>query len=318
VDYSRVDERTGKPKQNSPRRALKKRETITDPFTKKQVVIQNIIGVKFENDERGNPKEVPDIERPNFPRTGALTLNFNHQGTYAFFERHPRNRDNPFRDKSKTPVFYRVNPKKRAIEEMEKHYLLSDAMEWVKNADFNELKSIWHNLDPTSQKNIGTSEFEILRRDMFRFAQTHPELLLKASNNKSAKFRMQIMDAEYFNIITFFDTDEMGINNQRQWVFVGKSDDIICNLELTENKYDGLIAFFEKKEVDGKGELVIKNGKQIRSKESVNAYTRLVDELKKILNPGAIKVTPKPQPIEAEVGSDEKGNPMKVKIAAVE
>jgi len=313
VDYSRIDEKTGKPKQNSPRRALKKQETITDPFDKKQKIIQNIVGTKFDTDEKGNQRAVAEVERVNFPRTGALTLNFNHQGTYAFLERHPRNRDNPFRDKSKIPVFYRVNNKKRAVEEIEKHYLLSDAMEWVKKADINELKSIYENLDPTSKEKIGTSELEIMRRDMFRLAQSSPMILLKASNNKMSKWRIQIMDAEYFQIISFFDIDEMGVNNKRQWVFTGKKDEVICELEISQNRYDGLIEYFDKKDAKGK-----------RDEKSVNSYKRLTEELKKILQPRGVPVAVKASPLQVEVldnkgqvVTDDSGKPVTAKIDLV-
>lgn len=295
VDLSRVDERSGKPKNCAPRRSMLSKATITDPFTKRRVIIQNITGTEFKNGPDDLPREVPKIERVNFPRTGALTLTHDHPGTYCFLERHPRNRDNPFRDKSKLPIFYRVNAKRKAITEMENIYLKSDALDWVKKADITELRAIYTKLDPTSQGMIGTEPFEVLRRDMFSFADRFPQLLLKASGNKEAKMKIQIMDAEHFNIISFFDIDEMGVNKDRIWTFTGGMGKI-CTIEINENKYDALAAFFVKKGDEGK-----------------NAYRTMIASLTKILGGPAAPVT-KAKPIVVETGSDKEGNPLKVKI----
>lgn len=295
-DLSHIDEASGKPKNCAPRRSMLPKATITDPFTKRRVIIQNITGTEIKMGPDDLPREVPKIERLNFPRTGALTVTYEHPGTYSFLERHPRNRDNPFRDKSKLPLFYRVNAKRKAITEMENIYLKSDALEWVKKADLTELKAIYQKLDPTSQGMIGTSEFEVMRRDMFSFADRFPPLLLKASNNKEAKMKIQIMDAEFFNIIAFFDIDEMGVNRNRVWMFTGGMG-TICEIEINENKYDALAAYFVKKD----------------NAEGKAAYRTMIETLKKILGVPA-GVTEKPKAIIVETGSDKLGNAMKVKV----
>lgn len=266
VDHSRVDER-GRPQKCQPRRSMVGSIMIQDPINRKRVKILNVVGIKHEETSDGTQREVPVVQRVVFPHTGVLSLTEEHNGTYQFMERHPHNRDNPFRDKNAKAKFYRVDAKKSAIRENENNYILSDALQHIKNADLTELKAIYEKLDETSQRKVNMSgPFEQIKRDMFELTKEHPVVVMRASNNKDAKRRIQIMDAEYFNIITFLE-DEEDDKEPRRWVFTSGSQEI-CTVDLTKNKIDGLAEFFVSSGEDGKA-----------------AYRKMTEGLKKILAP---------------------------------
>ncbi len=265
TDPSRVDENTGKPKQCQPRWAGRKKETIYDPFQKKSVVIMNITGIKHEEIPGQGLREIPIAERPIFPHTGMLTLGAEHQGTYAFLERHPRNRDNPFRDKNQVPKFYRVNAKKQAIKDMENSFILLDALNHVRDADQTELRTIYDSLDANLKRDVNSNSAEALKRDIFKLAQKHPIQVMQASSNKPARMKIQIMDAEHFNIITFLE-DEEDDKMPRRWVFTGTREDI-CQLDITKHKIDGLLEYF------------------LSDDEAIKKYQMIVKSLKKVLQP---------------------------------
>lgn len=268
LDYSRVDERTGKPHTSQPRRSMVGSVTILDPFTKKRIKIMNVTEIKHEELPGGvGLREIPVVARVLFPHTGTLTLGPEHQGTYEFLERHPHNRDNPFRDRNAKPKFYRVDAKKKAIREMEDNFILTDAIVHVRGADLAELKAIYSKLDPTAQREINPSSFETLKGDLFNYAKAHPVDVMRASNNKAAKMRIQIMDAEFYQIITFFEDREQD-EMPRRWVFT-EGDQEITTLDITQNKIEGLAEFF------------------LSSPEGKKAYQNMTAGLKKILTPGA-------------------------------
>lgn len=271
VDISRVDDKTGKPGNCQPRRSMLRQIEITDPYNNfQQITIQNVISRKPVELPGGEQIMKPITARVNFPFGGVLTLTANHNGTYAFLERHPRNRDNPFRDRSKTPVFYRINSKKKAISDMENEYILIDALSHIKGADEVELRAIYTKLDETSRKAITTTlGFEVLKRDIFALAKKFPVLVMKASSNKVAKMKIQIMDAEYFNNIQFLE-DEEDVKVPRRWVMVNEEKKQICTVDLMTNKYDGLMDFF------------------LSGSEGNQAYLEMVAVLKKVTSPKSL------------------------------
>lgn len=267
VDLSRIDEATNKPKNCSPRRSMLGKTTIVDINTKKRITIMNVVGIEHAEQPDHSLREIPKIARIVFPRTGVLTLGPENQGTYMFLERHPFNRDNPFRNKNDRPKFYRINAKKRAIEEMQNDYIMADAMVHVRDANESELKAILMAMDSTAKKEINPESFETLKRDLFRYVKKHPVDVMKASSNKLAKMKIQIMDAEHFNLIAFLENEEDD-KMPRRWINVSTDTDI-CTLDITQNKIDGLLDYIQESGEDG-----------------VDVYQKVIlNGLKKILKP---------------------------------
>lgn len=266
VDRSRVDEETGQPKQAQPRYSLYGAGiNIFDRFTGKRHILQNVTGIKYETMPDRTQREVPEITRVHFERNGTKSVNYTQEGTYIFMERHPRNRDNPFRDKTKKPIFYRVSNNKVVNADNERFMIMADTMDHIKNADLAELKAIYEALDPTAKRSVNANNFDILKRDLYQMAQKDPIAIMRCSSNKEVKMKIQLMDAEFYNIITFLENSEEAGSN-RAWIYAdGKK---ICNIDIATNKVEGLIQFFENKKEEGVAE-----------------YRKILAQLKKITAP---------------------------------
>lgn len=286
VDRARVDEGTGKPRNNQPRLNMKGEVMMIDPFTKKRIKLKNIIG--YNTIERGGQLvEDPIVKRVQFDHNSVLSIGPDDQGTYLFMERYPTNRDNPYRDKSKKPKFYRLNEKKKAIQDMEHNYILADALMHVSQADKVELALIWKNLDPTSKKDINPEgTYEQFKRDTFELAKKKPDVVMKASSNKVMKAKLQIMDAAYYNIIQFLDADEEN-TGIRRWIFVDPEEDI-CEVAVTDNKFDGLLNYMFSLNIEEKKMKAEERDEQ--RKIGITAYQKMAEKLKKIFNPEKVAV----------------------------
>ena len=287
-DLSRVDDKTGKPRDNQPRRSMKGEIVIMDPFTRKKIRLRNIVSSVLV--ERGGIQvEEPKIARVLFGHNSVITIGPDDPGTYEFMERHPGNRDNPYRDKlsGKKPIFYRLNAKKKAIQDMEHNYILTDALNHVLASDKAELVAIWQKLDPTSQKLINPEAgLESIKRDTFALAKEKPAIVMKASNNREAKAKLQIMDAEYYNVIMFMENEE-DVKIPRRWMFVDGEEDI-CEVAITDNKIDGLMKFMFSIGLDDQ-KMKEEERDKIR-KLGMNAYQKMADRMKKIFNPKNLPV----------------------------
>lgn len=244
-DRARVEEKTGKFQKNNPRRSLIGTRKIYDPIAKKQVTIQNVVSERLETMPDRTQKPVPVVERVKIPTGGIISVTYDQIGTYQFMERHPDNRDNPFRDKSKAPTFYRVNPIKAAIKQIEKDYVLTDALVHVREADEIELKSIYEGLDKSSKMKVDTTSFQTLKKGIFELAKTDPIMIMRKSKNVDVKIKIQIMEAEHLNVIIFEDGDS-DVKSDRGWYWLDDKMTKIVDVDLTENKFDALVAHFNK------------------------------------------------------------------------
>lgn len=246
-DISRTDQK-GNALLSSPGRKMYHSIKVWDPVQKKYVTIRNIKSYKTVSTENGE-KEVPELDRLTFPKGGTLTVTPDEIDKLAFLERHNGNRDNPFRAKDKTAIFYRVNPKRMAIRDMENKLVLLDTLNYVSKADSTKLKVIFENLDKTARSSINASSFETLKRDIFEYALKNPILAMKAADSKDStangvKLKIQIMEAEHFNVIKFDEGDD-ALGAERTWFFIDEKMTHICDVELEVHKIDGLIEHFK-------------------------------------------------------------------------
>lgn len=267
-DLSRLDQKD-KPLNSSPGRKMSGTTTIYDPVTKKKIKIRNIESYRTIVTEFGE-KEVPVVKRFHFPKGGQVSVIAEQRETYAWLERHDGNRDNPFRDRSKPVLFYRVNNAKQAIKDMENNLVLMDALEYVNKADFIKLKMIYENMDKSAKQRCNPGSFETLKRDIFNYTKEYPILVMKCIDSKvddtanTVKLKIQMMEAEHFNIIKFDDGDNGVV--ERGWYFIDAKMSQICEVELAVHKIDGLIEHFKTEE-----------GK-------VN-YKKVMERLKQVLTP---------------------------------
>lgn len=232
------------------------------------MLIRNITGYTNVELENGQDQRKPTFARFIFGKGGLATVGADQYETYAWLERHNGNRDNPFREKGKPAIFYRVNAIKRANLELENDYILVDALNYVREADLIKIKAMYEGLkqlSPASIRDIDASNPATLKKGIFDYAKQNPILAMKASENKEVKFKIAIMEAEHFNVIMFDEGNE-DAKQGRQWRFVDRDMTKICDVELAEHKIDGL-------------------AKHFRTKEGYKDYTRMANELKRILSP---------------------------------
>lgn len=264
-DISRKDD-NGNIIPGKPGRKMHHTVKINDPVTRKQYNIRNIVGYTVETLPGGAERDKPKLERFLFKKGGATMIGPDQQETYAWLERHNGNRDNPFRDKNRPAVFYRVNPKKSAIKDMENNDILLDALNYVRDASITTLKAMYEKLSKAAKMNIDASSAETLKRGIFEYTKNNPILAMKAGDDKATRLKIQLMEAEYFNIIMFDEGDDE-IGAKRQWRMVDKKMTPICEVDLAIPKLDGLIEYLQS------------------SEETIGIYKGILNTLNTVLNP---------------------------------
>lgn len=265
-DITRMEESSGKKMKHQQVYSFVGRKTIYDPFNKRKVVIQNITGWKPEKLPSGEIKDNPIVSRVLFPRTGEIILSSRDNEQYAFMERMNENESNEFRDSKLMPkgMFYRVDVKKQTLKELERDYLVVDALIWLRDANEIEIQTIYRALDAETKKNINADAgFETIKRGLFELSHKNPILVLKASTNKAAKIKVQCMEAEKFHVIAF---DEGTATTPRRWVYISGTPETICEMEPGTHKIDGLVKFFT------------------TDKQGKDWYVKMVEGLKNVLD----------------------------------
>lgn len=268
-DITRTEESSGKKMKHQQVYAFVGRKRIYDPFQKKKVLIQNVTSFKPEKLPDGQIKEVPIVGRVTFPSSGELIVTDRDNDLYAYLERMDENASNEYRDAKKfpKPVFYRVDVKKQVMRELEKDYIMVDALNWVRDANEVELKTIYKALDDGSRKDINADSMEQMKKGIFNLAKNNPILVLKSSTNRTAKLKVQCMEAETYRVIAFSEE-----NGQRSWVWVSGEPIVICTVEPGIHKIDALVKFFSSTEKNKDGELIGKAW-----------YTKVIEGLKNVL-----------------------------------
>lgn len=265
IDLSRKDS-NDRPLPVNPSRSLHHTCKIIDPLSKQKVLIRNITGYQLVTLPDGQEQRKPVVERFKFGKGGIVTVTSDQFETYAWLERHNGNRDNPFRDRTKPAVFYRINAIKKANLALENDYILVDALNWIRNADLVKMKSMYASLKeyaPGTIRDIDPSSPATLKKGLFDYTKQNPVIAMKASDDKEVKFKIAVMEAEHFNIVIFEEGNEIDI--PRQWRFMDSKMTKICDVDVGEHKIDGLIKHF-------------------KSKNGQADYVRMANELKRILS----------------------------------
>lgn len=261
TDVTRTEESSGQKLKHQQVYSFVGRKRIYDPFNKKRVMIENVSSFKHIKLPDGQTKEEAIVARLLFDRTGEIVLTERDNEKYAFMERMDENESNEFRDPKVTAKFYRVDPKKQAMKELENDYVKVDALVWVRDAKETELRTIYNALDKETRKDINADDLEQLKKGIFKLAEKSPILVLKASTNKVAKVKVQCMDAERYRVITF---DEGDAGAGRRWVSIAGKPETICVVEPGVHKIDGLVSFF------------------LKDQEGKDWYTKIIGSLKAV------------------------------------
>ena len=254
-----VTDEKGNPINNNPAKSLAKQTLVRDIETGMKVMIGNVTSIKYRKDKDGNDVPVEVTSPPKFVR-GNMRVTQDDFATMQYMERHDGNQDNPFRDKKKMPVYYRVNPKKKAMEETHQLSMLGEAIMWVSACDLMEIKAINSKL-PDGMKLNMNNDFEIIKMELLKKTKDNPIEVMKASSNRAALIKVHIMEAENFNIIMW---DE----ESRNWFYNDAEQETITTIEIGTDRVNGMVDYF-------------------RTEEGKKLYMRMAGKLKKFLNMGS-------------------------------
>lgn len=260
----------GKPRKRTPGYMISGKKKIYDPVAGKTVVIENV-AIERTMDTHLGPvtkrRPEPIMFTSDKP---AITVRHDKPETYAFMERLDENLDNPFRNPKVRPVFYKVDPRKKALKENEVREFRLEAMQWVyKEASYTDLRACaekvgkWRpdvQIKYDYKDNEASLGMEMLKRELGALAEEDPQTVIKGSTKQEAIIKMQIKDCVRFFLIIF---DE----KERIWYHNEKNLSKICAVEPLKNIEEGLINFF------------------VSDKDGSKHYAKMVESLKIFLTP---------------------------------
>lgn len=258
---TRVSE-SGEPLYDKPIRDLAPKVLVRDIETGSKVMIGNVVGYEVKNLENGQTINRPRFKGVRFVNQEVL-VDATKNELYQYMERHNANESNPFRDRTKPAVYYRVDPKKKALKEYHTISMKGEAITWISAADHIELKSINDGL-PKEMKVDMNKSWDEIKTEMLRLADKDPVTVMKYSRNRPLIVRLTIMECENYGIL-------MWEEDRREWFFNDSETTTIANVQVGSDRYVALAEFLlSTKEENGRKIL-----KQIQTK------------LKKFLNQGS-------------------------------
>lgn len=163
---------------------------IDDPVTKKKV-----------------PQSIPKIGTPELIQGQAVVSIYGAYGRYAWWELHPQNASNKWRNKSMSPIFERIDTKYESPHVANiKQDLKVDATKYVLDMKPNELMNLAAALtNPTVNTNVNPEELKLALR--MRAWDRPDEILYTAPNNQGAS-KVAIIHALDLGILTFVPEHE--------------------------------------------------------------------------------------------------------------
>jgi hypothetical protein len=235
-DGSRIDLDTKKPIPTVPATyVIAGRERVLNVDTGAYVYIQNENGVQTKVNEKGEPYDVPTVE-PIRIFNGILNLTHRDNAKFIFMSMSNKNANNPYRDKNKGAVFYRLD-QKRKQDNTAKQYLFDNKMEAfniIKKADIEELKAICMTLPKNFNLSIHDT-IPVIKTNLMTIADRQPDLVILANTkNHAAKLQVELQKALNFGVVEFEDSvwSVVGVN--------GKND-VICKVEAGEDMFEGIV-----------------------------------------------------------------------------
>jgi hypothetical protein len=225
--------------------------SIYDPGDSGNKTIENITSYTRVQTEDGRSFQKPRIERIKFGKKNEITLTSAENNQYAYMERHPANRDNPYKPSGQKALFYRVQQAKTKKWLMDSDLLMLDAMSFVRDANTEELAPV-----AEAFKLEQGAVLQDWKADLLKAAKKDPEKILRASANAYLKHKVLLRDAIEFKFIFFDAKDRVW-----RWQITGehvKRGDVLCKVEADQEAFERLIdhiqsdkkGFADKREID--------------------------------------------------------------------
>ena len=214
-------------------------DVVYDVEKKTNLQIGNVVA---ENPRMDNGKTIYEpVLKPIWITDGRLELNHTQNDTYMYLMRVNENISNKFRDPKKRATFRLVDEVAEKNQRIAYDILEDDAILLVVNSSMEDLLAIAQALPKVFQAKVSMNgAVDEVRHDLRNIIRRgNPEVILKASTNQAAKVKVQIVEAEKWNIIS---------QKGRDWVDF--DDKKIISVETGKTMLDGLVEFFKSK--DGK------------------------------------------------------------------
>lgn len=195
-------------------------ETVysADPISKKQVA-----------------HAIPKVGSPFFGEGGQVVVNiYKNYGQYAWWELHPRNLSNKYRDQTKPPIFERVDTKFEGPHVQHiKLDLQRDADGYVLGLKPDELIALGARLaNPTVDVTRAPQELRLALRMR---AKANPEEILYTNPNHSASIKIACIHALDFGVLQYVPEHEA--------YYMEGSEDPIFRVPVGSNPFEALVEF---------------------------------------------------------------------------
>lgn len=223
---------------------------IFDRFAKESVLLLNVMGSRPIKLPDGKTLMDPIVVMVKWDSTGDKLITEENFEEYCFLMRSNQNMSNPFRNQTHKASFFLVDKERDIKLEQADYDLETEAAYYCRHCDELEIKVIAKKL------NIKAAPERVRLEILDRIKQGGAKAIMIASNEGNIKKRIQITDAEKYNIILFTDIDG-------KWFFTDNLNEPICDVEINKDRIEGLIEFFGTKEGFGKYGLLAKKVKTL-------------------------------------------------------
>lgn len=254
-DETRTDQ-FGNQIETKPSRSISERCRINDPGDPEisQKILEHVTGKRPVKNPDGTTRYDNIVEKVFF-KEGIVTCTKNNNHTYQYLMLRPDNGDNPFRPKGKVKVvFERIDHSKKVKAELRDKDTLYGAIDLIKYADKDDIRQLARNLPDGFKINMD-NPIDTMKLDLINIAEKSPRTIISASKKAPIKIKLQMKDAESYQLISFNEVT-------RAWIDTENNE--ICNIEPGIDRYDGLVDFLNDNPENKKiYQAIIKELKQI-------------------------------------------------------
>jgi hypothetical protein len=177
---------------------------------------------------------------------GVLTVTHEDNDLFVFLMRSKKNESNVWRPKKGAKVVFRLRDAKRKakddLQETEMQWL---AEKMVREAEWSDRFAIAAKLkkSPDSRLHVTADEkdHDGTLLQLIRLAKAYPKFVLNASNDKLARIRVQMQDAQEYGIIIYNPEN-------RDWMASVKRGQQVINMTTVpadQSKFDALLDHFK-------------------------------------------------------------------------
>lgn len=186
--------------------------------------------------KRNIPQAVPKIGSPGFGESGQKVVNiYNEYGRYAWWELHPRNGSNKWRDMGKTPIFERVDIKYDSphVANIREDLKLS-AENYILSLKPDKLMNLGASLtNPTINTDIDPQQLKLALRMR---ARQNPEEVLFTNPDNQGSIKIACIHALDLGILTFVPENEA--------YYIGDEEEALYRVPIGNNPFESIVAFF--------------------------------------------------------------------------